>query len=65
MNFNYEKMTKKMYGNLQEKYKNSVFQILNMCNAFSNFDFNSTIRKKIQWLVQLFGNNVTSYKRFR
>ena len=33
-------MTEKMYGNLQEKYTSSVLQ------SFSNFDFNSTIRKK-------------------
>ena len=39
-------MTKKMYDNLQEKYKNSVFQILKICKAFSNFDFNLTIREK-------------------
>ena len=39
-------MTKKMYDNLQEKYKNSVFQILKICKALSNFDFNSTIRNK-------------------
>ena len=51
-------MTEKMYDNLQEKYKNSVFQILKIRNAFSNFDFNSAIRKKIQWVVQLFGNKV-------
>ena len=47
-----------MYDNLQEKYKNSVFQILKICKAFSNFDFNSTIRKKIHRVVQLFGNKV-------
>ena len=35
-----------MYGNLQEKYKNIAFQILKTYKAFSNFDFNSTIRKK-------------------
>ena len=35
-----------MYDNLQEKYKNSVFQILKICEAFSNFDFNWTIRIK-------------------
>ena len=39
-------MTEKMNDNLQEKYKNSVFQILKVCKAFSNFDFNSTNRKK-------------------
>ena len=39
-------MTEKMYDNLQEKYINSVFQILKLCKAFSNFDFNSTIRKE-------------------
>ena len=47
-----------MYDNFQEKYKNSVFQILKICKVFSNFDFNSTIRKKIHWVLQLFGNKV-------
>ena len=47
-----------MYDNLQEKYKNGVFQILRICKALSNFDFISTIRKKIHWVVQLFGNKV-------
>ena len=47
-----------MYDNLQEKYKNSVFQILKINKAFSNFDFNSTIRKKFHWVVQSFGNKV-------
>ena len=47
-----------MYDNLQEKYRNSVFQILKINKAFSNFDFNSTIRKKVHWVVQLFGNKV-------
>ena len=51
-------MIKKTYNNLQEKYKNSVFQILKICKAFINFDFNSTIRKKIHWVVQLFENKV-------
>ena len=49
-------MTKKMYDNLLEKYKNSVFQILKICKAFSNFDFDLTIRKKKHWAVQLLGN---------
>ena len=44
-------MTEKMYYNLLEKYKNKYFQILKICEAFSNFDFNSTIRKKIHWVV--------------
>ena len=48
-------MNEKMYDNLQEKYKNSIFQILNICKAFSNFYFNSTIRKNC---LQLFGNKV-------
>ena len=39
-----------MYYNLREKYK--------VCKAFINFDFNSTIRKKMHWVVQLFGNEV-------
>ena len=47
-----------MYDNLQEKYKSSVFQILRICKALSNFDFISTIRKKIHWVVQLFENKV-------
>ena len=40
-------MTQKMSDNLEEKHKISVFQILKICKAFNNFDFNSTIRKKI------------------
>ena len=47
-----------MYDNLQEKYRNSVFQILKINKAFSNFDFNSTIRKTFHWVVQSFGNKV-------
>ena len=35
-----------MYENLQGKYKNSVFQILKIRKALSNFDFNLTIREK-------------------
>ena len=59
LNFHYEKMTEKMYDNWQEKYKNSVFQILEIYKVLiSNFDFNSTIREKIHWVVQLFGNKV-------
>ena len=50
-------MTKKMYDKLLEKYKNS-FSILKISKAFSHFDFNSTIRKKIHLVVQLFGNKV-------
>ena len=57
LNFYYEKMTRKTYDNLHEKYENSVFQILKICKAFSNFDFNSTIKKK-NWIVQLFRNKV-------
>ena len=51
-------MTETMYDNLQEKYKNSVFQILKICEAFSNFDFNSTITKKMHWVVQFLENKV-------
>ena len=29
-----------MYDNLQDKYKISVFEILKICKAFNNFDFN-------------------------
>ena len=39
-------MTEKMYGNLQEKYKNIALQILKIYKALSNFDYNLTIRKK-------------------
>ena len=44
-------MTGKIYGNLQGKYKNSVFSdFKNIQNknpsAFSKFDFKSTITKK-------------------
>ena len=41
-----------MYDNFHEKYKNSVFQILKICKAFNNFDFNSTIKKKIHWYIR-------------
>ena len=51
-------MTEKMYDNLKQKYKKNVFQILKLCKKFRKFDFNSTIRKKIHWAVQLFGNKV-------
>ena len=53
-------MTEKMYDNLQEKYKSSVYWIvfLKICSGPSNFHFNSTIRKKIHWVVQLFGDKV-------
>ena len=47
-----------MHDNLQKKYKNCVFQILKICKAFTNFDFNSTVRKKIHWVVQLFENKI-------
>ena len=47
-----------MYDNLQEKYKNGLFQIFNIFKAFRNFDFNLTIREKAHWVVQLFGNKV-------
>ena len=58
LNFHYKRMTEKMYDNLQEKYKNSIFQILKICKGFSNFDFNSKITKKIHWVAQLLGNKV-------
>ena len=51
-------MNEEMCNNLQEKCKNSVFQILKISKAFSNFHFNLTIRKKIPWVVQLFGSKV-------
>ena len=35
-----------MYDNVQDKYKNSIFQILKICKEFSKSDFNSTIREK-------------------
>ena len=40
-----------MYDNLQDKYKISVFEILKICKAFNNFDFNWTIRRKTHWDV--------------
>ena len=39
-----------MYGNLQEIYENIVFQILKAFEEFSNFDYNSTIRRKYSGL---------------
>ena len=58
LNFHYKKMNEKMYDKLLEKHKNNVIQILKIGKAFSHFDFNSTIRKKIHLVVQLFGNKV-------
>ena len=54
LNFQYKKITEKMYYNLLEKYNISLFLILTLCKAFSNFGFNLTIRKKIHWVVLLF-----------
>ena len=51
-------MTEKINDNLQEKCKNSAFQILKICKVFSNFNFDSGIRKKLHCVVQLFGNKV-------
>ena len=51
-------MTVKVNDNLQGKYKNTVFQILKICKAFSNFDINSAIRKNTHWFLQSFGNKV-------
>ena len=47
-----------MHRNLQEKSTNIAFQILKIYKAFSNFDYNSTIRKKIHWILHLFENKV-------
>ena len=58
LTFHYKKMSEKIYGKLLEKHKNSVFHISKIGKAFSHFDFNSTIRKKIHLVVQLFGNKV-------
>ena len=59
LNFHYKKMAEKMYNNLlQEICKNNVLLILKECKALRNFDFISTIRKKIHWVVQLIGNKV-------
>ena len=58
LNFHYKKMTEKMYHKLLEKYKDSVFQILKIGKAFSNFGLNLTIRKKIHLVVQLFKKKV-------
>ena len=43
-----------MHGNLQEKYKSIVFQVLKIHKAISNFDYNSTIRKKYTGLCDYF-----------
>ena len=51
-------MTEKMFDKSPEKYKNIAFQILKICKTLSNFDFNSIIRRKIYWVVKLFGNTV-------
>ena len=40
LNIHCKKMTEEMYDNLQDKYKISVFEILKICKAFNNFDFN-------------------------
>ena len=59
LNFHYKKMTEKMYNNLlQEIYKNNVLLILKECKALRNFEFISSIIKKIHWVVQLIGNKV-------
>ena len=44
-----------MYDNLQEKYKNSIFKILKIYKAFSNFNLPI---KKIHYVVQLYGSKV-------
>ena len=63
LNFYYKMMTEKIYDNFQEKYKNSVFQILKICKASSNFDFNSTVRNKIHGLCDCL--EISSQKCFR
>ena len=50
-------MTKKMYGKVVEKHKNSVFQILKIAKVFSHFDFNTTIRKKMHLVVQILADH--------
>ena len=57
LNFHYKKMTEKMYDKLLEKHKNSVFQILKIGKAFSHFDFNSTIWKKINLVIQILADH--------
>ena len=57
LNFHYKKMTEKMYDKLLEKHKNSVFQILKIGKAFSHFDFNLTVRKKIHLIVQILADH--------
>ena len=47
-----------MHDNLQQKYKISVFQILKIRKAFTKFDFNSTVRKKLHRAMQLLRNKV-------
>ena len=50
-------MTKKMYDKVVEKHKNNVFQTLKIGKAFSQFDFNSAIRKKIHLVVQILADH--------
>ena len=63
LNFQYKKMTEKKYYDLPEKYTDSVFLILKICKAFSNFDFNSTIRKKYTGLCNCL--EIKPWKGFR
>ena len=46
LNFYYKKVTEKMNDYLQGNYISSVFQILKICKAFSNVDFDSIFGKK-------------------
>ena len=57
LNFYYKKMAKKMYDKVVEKHKNNVFQTLKIGKAFSQFDFNSAIRKKIHLVVQILADH--------
>ena len=55
-NFHCKKMTEKMYDKLLDKH---VFQISKTGKAFSHFDFDRTIWKKMHLVVHLFGNKIT------
>ena len=55
-------LTEKMYENLQEKYKNNLFQILKICKiiALERLAILILIRQleNKHWVVQFFGNKV-------
>ena len=51
-------MTEKNVWQFAGELQKFVFQILKIYKRFSYFDYNSTIRKEIHWIVHLFENKV-------